>query len=441
MSFAHLDASEVPSILEQTPWRAGLFNFGKASLGPNRMRFFNPSVVRKDDKDILLVRRAEDIPEHRFGLNSIWAFEMTDLHQPVWGKMIQFRGYKNQHFEDPRIIPIVRNRYLLSYTTFVMNVDGRGAHARAEWYGAHQQCAMLNDEFGVLGLIDPVYGLNSGSVMTNLLGHDGRPGLEKNWLWFEHDGALHTIYKTYPEHEVIRWGPAYNAPETVYKSKTHVDFLWIHGHARGGTPPIRIGNLYWSFFHSSTPWANGKRRYHMGAYAFSAKPPFRVRYWTPEPLLTGSLKDPWEPGQPLVVFPCGALLRDNKWFVTLGVNDMASAWIEIPHEGLERQVKEIPYHGKEAREEGIPRAKAPRRDSANGSSVPAGSGGCGVAVNGSEPAAVQGGASNRGGTFSRKKRRARRRRDRIGSGPSLRNDSWLPTVPKHSTEPCGAIAV
>jgi len=44
---------------------------------------------------------------------------------------------------------------------------------------------------------------------------------------------------------------------------------------------------------------------------------------------------------PLVVFPCGAILRNGEWLVTLGVNDCESAWIKIPHERLMETMKKI----------------------------------------------------------------------------------------------------
>jgi predicted GH43/DUF377 family glycosyl hydrolase len=84
-------------------------------------------------------------------------------------------------------------------------------------------------------------------------------------------------------------------------------------------------------------WMSRKRRYYMGAYAFEAQPPFRVTRVTPEPILVGSIDDPWWEGKPLVVFPCAALLSHGLnpdyfiWTVSLGVNDLASARIEIPH--------------------------------------------------------------------------------------------------------------
>ena len=187
--------------------------------------------------------------------------------------------------------------------------------------------------------------------MMNPLQQDGAPKSEKNWLWFEHGGRLHTIYMTDP-HRVITWNQDYTAADQTFETAAPDESWWRFGHARGGTPPVLVGDEYWSFFHSSTPWTEWtsaqKRRYHMGAYAFEAKPPFRITRFAKVPLLTGSPYDPWAPGQPLVVFPCGAILRNNTWLVTLGVNDMASAWIEIPHADL---IEHTPIYAQTQKEE------------------------------------------------------------------------------------------
>ena len=76
----------------------------------------------------------------------------------------------------------------------------------------------------------------------------------------------------------------------------------------------------------------------MGVYSFEAKPPFRITGITETPLLIGSWRDRWKNGCPLVVFPCGADLRNGKWFVTGGQNDLDSFWVEIPHEDLVKRV-------------------------------------------------------------------------------------------------------
>jgi predicted GH43/DUF377 family glycosyl hydrolase len=141
----------------------------------------------------------------------------------------------------------------------------------------------------------------------------------------------HLIYLTRP-HEIVKWNQ-WNEPGEVYKTE-ETNPLWTHGDPRGGTPPVLVGKEYWSFFHSSLPWLHQKRRYFMGAYAIEAQPPFRITRMTSLPLLTGSKQDVWHPPQPLVVFPCGAIHRNKTWLISMGVNDLMSAWIEIPHDDL-----------------------------------------------------------------------------------------------------------
>ena len=140
---------------------------------------------------------------------------------------------------------------------------------------------------------------------------------------------------------MVRFDARLDVKETYVTHESSQD--WIFGEPRGGTPPVLIGSEYWSFFHSSLPWAGkGKlRHYHMGVYAFEAKPPFRITRMTSRPILSGSHRDVLAEKKPLVVFPCGAIIKDGEWTVSLGVNDLASAWIEIPHEQLLKLVQPV----------------------------------------------------------------------------------------------------
>jgi predicted GH43/DUF377 family glycosyl hydrolase len=153
---------------------------------------------------------------------------------------------------------------------------------------------------------------------------------------------LHLVYWTFP-HTIVRWDEALRPSEEYITQVWHTG--WRHGEPRGGTAPVKVGDEFISFFHSSMPWRPPKRRYYMGAYAFQAEPPFTVTAVTPEPLLAGSLDDPWGEGKPLVVFPCAALHEDREWTISLGVNDLVSARAVIPHHllmrRLSREVKKI----------------------------------------------------------------------------------------------------
>ena len=114
---------------------------------------------------------------------------------------------------------------------------------------------------------------------------------------------------------------------------------WRWGPARGGTPPVLHRGLYWTFFHSRLQGPGQRFRYFAGAYAFGPKPPHRPEVVSVEPILSASRHDPQRAHLPLVVFPCGAVMRDEEWWVSLGVNDHSTAVARIPHDWLVKRVR------------------------------------------------------------------------------------------------------
>jgi predicted GH43/DUF377 family glycosyl hydrolase len=129
----------------------------------------------------------------------------------------------------------------------------------------------------------------------------------------------------------------------TFQTDTHID--WPHGEIRGGTPPVRVGDEYISFFHSSTAWAKVhgamRNRYYMGVYAFEARPPFKVTRYSRRPLLIGTLREPSVLMSPPCVFPSGALLRGDQWLVTLGVNDALAGWLKSSNSTVERMMEKV----------------------------------------------------------------------------------------------------
>ena len=142
------------------------------------------------------------------------------------------------------------------------------------------------------------------------------------------------LYKANPW-TVYKFGDRWTQYE-VFKSD---GVTWPYGEIRGGTAPVLIGDLYFTFHHSSLPWRGRYRRYYAGAIGFEPFPPYTPRLITREPLLQGSQNDQWTQRKPLVVFPCGALFINGNWLVSLGVNDIKAAWLELSHKSLlERMV-------------------------------------------------------------------------------------------------------
>jgi predicted GH43/DUF377 family glycosyl hydrolase len=153
-------------------------------------------------------------------------------------------------------------------------------------------------------------------------------------MFFAHDNIDFLIYgcgSAYG-HDVVSLNTDW---AVTYKYKTP-GITWDYGEIRGGTPPVRVGDEYFCFTHSfhsfgGTQWGHHLARYVMGAYAFEAKPPFKITRYTKTPFAAGSAKDPMYQWSKPIVFPDGARFDNGLWTVVYGVNDAACGWMRIPH--------------------------------------------------------------------------------------------------------------
>jgi predicted GH43/DUF377 family glycosyl hydrolase len=306
-----IDRNYPPSILEQTPWPCKILDTPR-EYGD----FFNPGLVTVKGQDYLFARRSHTPPGQKFSKNEICIFKLNDGQLSPHSTFFPISQFEGEHLEDPRVFAD-GGKLWLSCCNFVWNDNNKSTYT-------HQVLFELSESFKCLRRFDvPCIG-NGSSLALNTRS-------EKNWLWFFKDLNPHLIYATEP-HLVVEFNMMFNNPENFL---TKPDYGWKYGEIRGGTPPIRIGDEYWSFFHSSLPAPeHNTRRYHMGAYAFSATAPFQPTRVTKEPILTGSNCDRFKPRSPLVVFPCGSKLDKGNWTVTFGVNDIDCGMIEIPHSEL-----------------------------------------------------------------------------------------------------------
>lgn len=305
----------VPSIFQQTQWNCGYFEI-PAEFG---VRYFNPSVAEWNGRTWLATRRAIHDPPP-LGTNSlvVWNLDGTLVKNRF---PLRFHlTFHQEHYEDPRL-SILSNELYVSCTNFKISN-----------YKAHQILARISNvtrEF--CPVMHPLYGRNGASM-------DGNRGNEKNWAWFETEQGWHFVYEPWPHH-VVRTN--FGEAAASYVQEDHHSCPWGWGKMRGGSPPVLVDGQYWSFFHSSVeglPKPQPRRRYYMGAYCFESKPPFRIHSMTIDPLLVGSEKDG---GTLPVVFPGGAVYRDGEWFVVLGVNDVRSAWLYLPHDELKQRMIEL----------------------------------------------------------------------------------------------------
>lgn len=295
-------------ISAQTGWPSGRIPIPGEC---NEVRHFNPSIVAHSGGRVLFTRRCtvfQDAPQ----FNEIIAWDYPESGVPENPKKVQFSmptGMEN--YEDPRAVLHDGKVYLLA-CTFVK-------HRPAE-----QVIVKLDDHYREEWAWKPQFGNNTKSH-------------EKNWCPFFYNDRLFFVYRVDP-HRVVMTDDGRVMHE--YRDN-RTNRLWRHGEKRGGTPPVLIGDEYFSLFHSSLPWRYGKRRYFVGAYAFEAKPPFRVTRMSSIPLFEASNAEPMNSDSPLVVFPCGKTYSKGKWFVVYGVNDNHCNWITIPHSQLLSTLRKI----------------------------------------------------------------------------------------------------
>lgn len=150
---------------------------------------------------------------------------------------------------------------------------------------------------------------------------------EKNWVPFVYENSLLLGYSLTP-HRILRPLLGMDQCEEVATSQGSIDWKW--GPLRGGTPALLDGNHYLAFFHSSksTQTVHSKGRniphYFMGAYTFSAHPPFSITSISKEPIVGknfyhGESYKTWKPLQ--VVFPAGFIFDDRYVWVVYGRQD------------------------------------------------------------------------------------------------------------------------
>lgn len=268
---------------------------------------FNSSIFKINDKKYLMTRNSQFVYQ-KMTLNSLKLYEYDTLKQINLNlkEEVDF-----EQFEDPRVL-VHDDKIYVSCATYVHDA----------FHLVHQKMLVFDKDFNHIDNIHFKYGFNGINLKENT-------GIEKNWTFFVYKDKLMCIYKLSP-HTVLEFDWNGNLL-TEYITHNSFQVNWKYGIPRGGTNPIYKDGYYISFFHSHIYWGNGKRRYFMGHYKFNSVPPFDIIETSNKPILKGNEKDErmYPEENPLVVFPCGAILDEDKCLVSLGVNDEKTAIITI----------------------------------------------------------------------------------------------------------------
>jgi len=268
---------------------------------------FNSSIFKVNDKKYLMTRNSQFVSQ-KMTLNSLKLYEYDTLKQINLNlkEEVDF-----EQFEDPRVL-VHNDKIYVSCATYVHDA----------FHLVHQKMLVFDKDFNHIDNIHFKYGFNGINVKENT-------GIEKNWTFFVYNDRLMCIYKLSP-HTVLEFDWNGNLL-TEYITHNSFQSNWKYGIPRGGTNPIYKDGYYISFFHSHIYWGKGKRRYFMGHYKFNSVPPFDIIETSNKFILMGSEKDErmYPEENPLVVFPCGAILDEDKCLVSLGINDEKTAILTV----------------------------------------------------------------------------------------------------------------
>ncbi len=274
---------------------------------------FNPSVIRWKNKLLMTFRFIPDI-RSRYTTYTGAIFldsEFNPIGEPI---VLTLRDSKSQvpsRAEDARLIKVGSKLYIIYSDNPNLKITRGG-------YRVHIAELSLDGEKIKVLKID---------CFTKFEGEDQNLR-EKNWVPFTYKDTLLLSYSLSP-HTIFKPFIGLSECKTFCSTKTNVS--WDYGILRGGTPAALVENEYLAFFHSSIPmqtihsFDKPSLHYFMGAYTFSAVPPFEIKRISKKPIVgknfySGiSYKPYWHPVK--AIFPGGYLVNQNSIFVFYGRDD------------------------------------------------------------------------------------------------------------------------
>jgi predicted GH43/DUF377 family glycosyl hydrolase len=248
------------------------------------------------------------------------------------------------HAEDPRLF-YVGDRLFLCYNSFSL---GMTPVSRAVAAACPRRMALAE--------IDPQTLL----VTKNMkLGYWAQPW-EKNWVPLVYTDSkkkpnVYFVYSANPFTVLKLEKPITGAIERpAFFVEPSKKLMWEDrfGTIRGGTPAIKIGSEYLTFFHSCFE-ANYKKWYVFGAMTFAGKPPFRIQKISQYPILfrrmystKSTLRTWWYPRKRLkVTFPSGCVLSKSNGreviYLVIGENDSGMKLITLDTKKLLNSLRDF----------------------------------------------------------------------------------------------------
>lgn len=293
--------SMFPPIHRQLPG----FTVNRHSLRKNG---YNPSILRSGNRTLMAYRyHPANGPQTKLAVA-----ELDSMYRVTADRDIDVAGAS---VEDPRLFTY-RGETWISYTVSSGPV---GAWKCVVRYGK---------------LVESGSGWKVEGQFLLPFGKNDETGMEKNWVFFEHEGQLKVIYDN---------GTVLTVRDNAVVQTDHVmPARWKWGSIKGGSAPLRFRDGWIRFFHSrlDTEPRPVVWRYFVGAMICD---PFEATKISERPILRGSEVDAIDAEERReifhhkqnVVFPGGAIEIDGGWLLSVGVNDCSCALVKITEKDLQ----------------------------------------------------------------------------------------------------------
>lgn len=291
---------------------------------------YNPSII-KNGQGFLMIFRYHPDREHRPFVSEIGIVQLDEALKPI------------------------SSPYLLSTRPDGSKTPSQSEDARLFTY-QERLFVIYNDNIDTPFF----YGLRRDMFIAELIQHNDRYELapplklhfeegyrsqlmQKNWTPFEYEGKLFFCYSFNPQIILycnLSTGECHKFFHTSFHSN------WAHGTLRGSSQAELIDGEYFSFFHSGIyEHSEASSHYYlwhyfMGAYTFSASPPFKITSMIPSPIIVDRLYTRSNTAK-RVILPGGFACAGDKIYLAYGKDDCEIWIMTLDKQALKKAMKPI----------------------------------------------------------------------------------------------------
>lgn len=297
---------------------------------------YNPSIIRWKGRLLLSFRDTPD-PKQKYvsEIGVVWVNEeFAAISNPQILRFWSEEEYKKvpSRAEDGRLISVGEKLYLV-YD------DNRDPIITKGGFRVYiTELNVIEDQIIPIGPEKIAYFDNESQNLR-----------EKAWTPFDYQNELLLLYSISPT-RVFHYLRGTKSCKMIHQTFFPTDWKW--GVLRGGTAASKLDDsCYLSFFHSciemTSVHSEGKvsLHYFMGAYTFSAEPPFNITAISPSPIVGknfyhGKTYKPYH--HPVcAVFPAGFICEGETIFVVYGRQDHEMWLMAIDKSGLLDSLKPV----------------------------------------------------------------------------------------------------